>query len=307
MNPIFKSSQILDPDYEENQFFNDKHYSKGVDWYFDKFSPANKSDEVNIEKENNYYHFDKSATYFDDPKVAQRAANLLPTARIVILLINPADRAYSWYQHIKAHGDQVANSFTFDQIIMSNDDIRHDSEHRMMTTNISNSIRQLRSRCLHPGYYSQHLSKWLEFYPSKQIIIIDGQWFKHNPASVMNRLQLLLHLSQTLDYNQLLVYSEEKGFYCQLKQSETKVSNQEEGEQQQQQQRRQNEAKQVVECLGKSKGRNYPPMSNEARNYLNRHYWPHNRQLARILSDIGQPLPTWLDETMTLANVRSVI
>lgn len=299
MNPIFKSSQTLAPDYEEIQFFNDKNYNKGVDWYFDKFFQTNVSDEMNIEKESNYYYFDKSATYFDDPKVAQRAANLLPKARIVILLINPADRAYSWYQHIKAHGDQIANSFTFNQIIMFNDGIHYNGKHQMTTNNISTSIKQLRSRCLHPGYYSQHLSKWLEFYPSKQIIIIDGQWFKHNPASVMNRLQLLLHLSQTLDYNQLLVYSEEKGFYCQLKQHERKVLNKE-GQQQR-------EEKQVVECLGKSKGRDYPPMSDEARNYLNRHYWPHNRQLAQILSDIGQPLPTWLDETMTLANLRSVI
>lgn len=301
MNPIFKSSLISAPDFEEIQFFNDKHYYKGVDWYFDKFSTFGNGNNNNGSNGENYF-FDKSATYFDDPKVAQRAANLLPAARIVILLINPADRAYSWYQHIKAHGDLVANSLTFEQVIMYNDD-KLINNFDQVSNNISYSIRSLRNRCLHPGYYSQHLNKWLMFYPSKQIIIIDGQWFKHNPASVMNRLQLLLHASQTLDYNQLLVYDEEKGFYCQLKQSNVGIS----GKVLMDQADNKYSGKQVVECLGKNKGRKYPPMSVDARKYLNRHYWPHNRQLAQILSEIGQPLPTWLDETMTLANVRSVM
>lgn len=44
------------------------------------------------------YYFEKSANYFDSEVAAQRAASLLPKAKIITILINPADRAYSWYQ-----------------------------------------------------------------------------------------------------------------------------------------------------------------------------------------------------------------
>lgn len=44
------------------------------------------------------YYFEKSANYFDSEVAAQRAATLLPKAKIITILINPADRAYSWYQ-----------------------------------------------------------------------------------------------------------------------------------------------------------------------------------------------------------------
>lgn len=44
------------------------------------------------------YYFEKSANYFDSEVAAQRAAALLPKAKIITILINPADRAYSWYQ-----------------------------------------------------------------------------------------------------------------------------------------------------------------------------------------------------------------
>lgn len=44
------------------------------------------------------FMFEKSANYFDTEVVPKRGAALLPRAKIITVLINPADRAYSWYQ-----------------------------------------------------------------------------------------------------------------------------------------------------------------------------------------------------------------
>lgn len=44
------------------------------------------------------FYYEKSANYFDSEVAARRAAALLPKAKIITILINPADRAYSWYQ-----------------------------------------------------------------------------------------------------------------------------------------------------------------------------------------------------------------
>lgn len=44
------------------------------------------------------FMFEKSANYFDTEVVPKRVAALLPRAKIIAVLINPADRAYSWYQ-----------------------------------------------------------------------------------------------------------------------------------------------------------------------------------------------------------------
>ena len=42
--------------------------------------------------------FEKSATYFTHPLAPSRAAELLPEAKIIIILHDPVIRAYSWYQ-----------------------------------------------------------------------------------------------------------------------------------------------------------------------------------------------------------------
>lgn len=277
MNPQLRSSRMSSEDFEELQFFDDKHYLKGVDWYFERF--LQEGDTLSAHSANTsldpaeLIYFDKSATYFDDPKAPERASQLLPAAKIVIMLIDPADRAYSWYQHMRAHGDRVARLLSFEQLLAS-------AELPMSELSPLRTA-SLRNRCLQPGYYAQHLNRWLEFYPSHQVIVIDGQWFRLQPAPVMNKLQLLLRVEQPLNYRKLLVYDEHKGFYCQRKVKP--------------------DGRNSTVCLGKSKGRRYPPMSEPARAYLNKFYWPHNKQLARLLTDIGQPLPTWLDEAVNLA------
>jgi hypothetical protein len=39
----------------------------------------------------------------------------------VTILISPARRAYSWYQHTRAHGDQIALNYSFHQVITASD------------------------------------------------------------------------------------------------------------------------------------------------------------------------------------------
>lgn len=311
LNPLFRTSSLSSQDFEEVQFFNDKHYYKGVDWYLSRFS----NNSSKVDQRNVIFYLDKSATYFDDPKVPQRAGSLLPDAKIIISLINPADRAYSWYQHIKAHGDRIANEFTFDEIIDVNnlDRNRHRlrrrrlnedpilSSPRLINATKVDQIEALHKRCLGPGYYSSHLSNWLKHYDPRQIIIIDGEWFKYNPVAVLNRLQLLLGVANPIDYSNLLAYNKFKGFYCERVEQMMKVNENELPKRPRSRSNRQIRTK----CLGSGKGRRYEPMSQSARLWLNRHYLAHNRQLAGLLYEIGQPLPVWLDQSLNELPVSS--
>lgn len=109
------ASNIPSPDtYEEIQFFNGNNYYRGLDWYMD-FFPSFESNTSTVAP-TAHYMFEKSATYFDGEMVPKRAHALLPHAKIVTILISPAKRAYSWYQHQRAHGDAIANNYSFYQV-----------------------------------------------------------------------------------------------------------------------------------------------------------------------------------------------
>lgn len=109
MHPAVASNLPSPETFEEIQFFNKNNYYRGLDWYMN-FFPAQAAN--GTEK----MMFEKSANYFDGDLVPRRAHALLPHAKIIAILISPSKRAYSWYQHTKAHGDVVANNYSFYQV-----------------------------------------------------------------------------------------------------------------------------------------------------------------------------------------------
>ncbi|CAD5226106.1 unnamed protein product [Bursaphelenchus xylophilus] len=172
--------------FEEPQFFGQNNYLKGVNWYKKLFNQGQK------------VVFEKSANYFDNPKVAEQVFHLLPKSKFIVILMDPVDRAYSWYQHMKAHNDSIASQFNLSYILKEKND---------------NSIKRLRRRCLNPGEYAVHLHRWLELFNFDQFIFIDGKQLKEEPSKVMNQLLRDLHLP-FMDYRRILKYNEKKGYFC---------------------------------------------------------------------------------------------
>ncbi|XP_056456321.1 bifunctional heparan sulfate N-deacetylase/N-sulfotransferase 1b [Gadus chalcogrammus] len=253
MHPDLTSNYPSKETFEEIQFFNGHNYHRGIDWYMEYFPlPSNTSSD---------YYFEKSANYFDSEVAAQRAAALLPKAKIVTILINPADRAYSWYQHQRAHEDPVALKFSFQDVITAGPEgpLR---------------LRVLQNRCLVPGWYAVHLERWLSHYHASQLLVLDGQMLKSEPASIMDKIQKFLSLSNVVNYHKILAFDPKKGFWCQLLEGGK------------------------TKCLGKSKGRRYPDMTPEAQAFLREYYRDHNIELSKLLYRMGQPLPSWLREEL---------
>ncbi|CDW53797.1 bifunctional heparan sulfate [Trichuris trichiura] len=252
LHPAVRGSQLHPRTYEEVQFFCGRNYLNGINSYANYFPVRRRPNEVLIEK---------SATYFDCDLAPLRVKALLPDVKIVVILISPALRAYSWYQHMKAHEDRAAMANDFIDVLQAKEESGPE-------------IWRFHQRCLVPGHYSHHLERWLSHFPAKQINIIDGEQLKHEPFGVMSAVQDYLELHPMINYNELLTFNAKKGFYC-LK----TLSNH-------------------TYCLGESKGRHYEPMSEEARRWLLNYYKSHNAALLQLLSRLGYEAPSWLQQEL---------
>lgn len=254
MHPSIASNLPSPDTFEEIQFFNAKNYERGLDWYMN-FFPAHSNA--------TRFMFEKSATYFDGDLVPKRVHALLPHAKLVTILISPAKRAYSWYQHTRAHGDLIALNYSFHEIITAND-------------TAPKPVRDLRNRCLNPGKYSTHLDRWLSYFPPQQLHIIDGDLLRSNPIEVMNELQRFLKITPLVDFANHLRYEPKKGFFCQIGDGDR------------------------TKCLGRSKGRIYPPMEETSHKFLQHYYLSHNTALVKLLKRIGiRNVPQWLKDDLT--------
>lgn len=116
MHPSISSNLPSLETFEEIQFFNGNNYYRGLDWYMNFFPSLNATQSNSVDVPSSRVYFEKSATYFDGELVPKRAHQLLPSAKLVVLLISPAKRAYSWFQHQRAHGDTIANNYSFYQV-----------------------------------------------------------------------------------------------------------------------------------------------------------------------------------------------
>ncbi|XP_047922444.2 bifunctional heparan sulfate N-deacetylase/N-sulfotransferase 4 [Anser cygnoides] len=253
MHPSIISNLPSPKTFEEVQFFNGNNYHKGIDWYMD-FFPTPSNITTNL-------LFEKSANYFHSEEAPKRAASLIPKAKIITILIDPSDRAYSWYQHQRSHEDPAALKFNFYEVITSG----HWAP---------SEIRTLQKRCLTPGWYAVHIERWLTHYPASQLLIIDGQQLRSDPATVMDEVQKFLGVTPHYNYSEALTFDPQKGFWCQLLEGGK------------------------TKCLGKSKGRKYPPMDQESRAFLSSYYRDHNVELSKLLHRLGQPLPSWLRQEL---------
>ncbi|XP_032784405.2 bifunctional heparan sulfate N-deacetylase/N-sulfotransferase isoform X1 [Daphnia magna] len=254
MHPAIVSNYPSPETFEEIQFFNGKNYYRGLDWYMN-FFPVPKNSTAK-------FLFEKSATYFDGELVPRRVHALLPKAKLVIIIISPAKRAYSWYQHVRSHGDPTALNHTFYQVLTAGDAQ-------------SKALRDLRFRCLSPGMYAHHLDRWLLYFPPQQISVIDGEQVRLDPVTSMTKLQHFLKIRPIFDYSLHLRYDARKGFFCQVVNGDH------------------------TKCLGRSKGRHYPTMDSQSAKYLQSFYMTHNIALEKLLKRLGYPIPLWLEEDLS--------
>ncbi|XP_050056596.1 bifunctional heparan sulfate N-deacetylase/N-sulfotransferase [Aphis gossypii] len=259
MHPNISANIPSKETFEEIQFFNGRNYYKGLDWYM-QFFPSNDSVDNKIV-------FEKSATYFDSDIVPKRVQALLPNVKLVTILISPAKRAYSWYQHAKAHGDPNTLKYSFHQVITANESV------------VPKSLRDFRNRCLNPGKYALHIERWLDYFHHNNLHIIDGDQLKSNPVDVLDQFQKFLKITPAFDYSSHIRYDAKKGFFCKVLEGGGN------------------------KCLGKGKGRQYATMDAESYKYLREYYMPYNTALVKLLRKLEHTtIPQWLKDDLSYSS-----
>lgn len=116
---------------------------------------------------------ESSDLYLDDPGAARRIRHYLPDAKLIVVLRNPADRAYSQYKHLVRDGREPLP--TFEQALAAEPE---------RVANGWHPIWHLQAR----GFYAAQLEAYSDLFPREQISIHLYEDFQHDPQSVLRRL-----------------------------------------------------------------------------------------------------------------------
>eukprot|EP00112_Aurelia_sp_Birch-Aquarium-sp1_P026104 Seg904.7 transcript_id=Seg904.7/GoldUCD/mRNA.D3Y31 product="Heparan sulfate glucosamine 3-O-sulfotransferase 4" protein_id=Seg904.7/GoldUCD/D3Y31 len=193
---------------------------------------------------------EKSPRYFVDQHVPKRVYEMSPSIKLLIILRDPVKRAISDYAHMKTRKKKYLMKKDIEEILWNN-----------KTGKFNSSAQFLRN-----GLYAVFLKRWLRYFPREQIHIVNGDEFIKRPGSEVMKVQKFLNLDMQIDETDF-VYNKTKQFYC----IKNKFID-----------RRTTRHKDSI-CLGKSKGRKHPYVSQKTLQAIREFYRPHNEELYKLV------------------------
>ncbi len=154
------------------------NYQKGEAWYRSHFPLTMRSIIHTRMQGNSLKSFEATPDYLLDPRVPSRAAALLPDTKLIALLRNPVDRAYSHYLHMRRFGFEdlsfeEAIEAEHERIQPDKDSIVHDPDHRARALTRFSYVER--------GKYAEQLRAWLAHYAEEQLLVVRSEDLFNSP------------------------------------------------------------------------------------------------------------------------------
>ena len=192
-------------------FFND-NFHLGVNWYKSFFPTIFTRNKIKSEF-GKFLAFDVTTTYMEEESTANNVYQIKPNMKIIVILRNPVDRAYSQY-HLNLREKAEKRSFE-DAMEENMNELNKESYERY---EIKPKFSVEENNYLKKGLYAQQLRHWLNIFPMESMLILSTEEFESNQQVIYNKIFEFLNISQFEVKN---TEKMEKGSYPQMK-SETR-------------------------------------------------------------------------------------
>jgi hypothetical protein len=159
---------ITGPSWKEVSFF-DRHWWRGEAWYRGQF-PLRRSGRLVGEA---------SPSYLFHPLAPERARAVVPDAKLIALLRDPVDRAYSQYQHEVALGREA---LSFEDALAAEDDRTRGEVERLLADPRAFSRAWWDHTYAARGLYAEQLERWLAVFPRERLLVVTTDELGERPA-----------------------------------------------------------------------------------------------------------------------------
>lgn len=181
-NYLLRHRSISGPLAPKGSHFFDVNYGRGWWWYRSQF-PLPGRQRITGEA---------SPYYMFHPLAADRIAAALPHIRLIAILRNPVDRAYSHHQYERARG---LEDLPFEQAI-DREPARLDGEfERMIAVPGYDSTHVRHHAYLRRGQYAEQLDTLYRLVPPARVLVVQSEALFADPQSTLDRVFGFLGLS----------------------------------------------------------------------------------------------------------------
>jgi len=170
--------------------FFDKYYHKGTNWYRQYFPLKLHNYFGKSLQRRNFLVGDGTERYLDHPHAPERIKKLTPNAKLIVLLRNPIDRAYSHYNFNLIRDIETRS---FKDALEAEKKTNNEFE-KMQRDDSYYNDDYFRHAYLDRSTYVNKLKRWMSVFPKEQFLIIQSEEFFKNPSEVYNKVLKFLGL-----------------------------------------------------------------------------------------------------------------
>lgn len=176
---------------KEIQFLS-LNFSRGVSWYKKHFPVALKKYYARVINGHELITGEATPYYLFHPHAPGRARQVVPKAKIIILVRNPVDRAYSHYHR---HVRFKVETLPFEEAIQA-EPVRLQGEVERMTADVKYfSFNHQMYSYLARGIYIDQIRLWRMHFPEEQIYIMKSEDLFRSPANSLSNIYNFLGLN----------------------------------------------------------------------------------------------------------------
>jgi len=181
----------IQPTFTKEPRFFDKYYDRGFNWY--KVNFPFKFHKILVTKflKKNFLTCDATPRYLDHPHAPQRIKKLTPNAKLIVLLRNPINRAYSNYNMRVNTG---AEDLTFEKAIEREKKLGKTEFEKMLKDENYYSRDYYHYSYIDRSLYVNKLKRWMKVFPKEQFLILQSEKFFEDPSKVYNQVLKFLNL-----------------------------------------------------------------------------------------------------------------
>ena len=201
---------IIGSAYDDIGFF-DQNFHLGLNWYRSMF-PTKFLKKKIAKKFGKCLTYDVTPAYIRKPWAARRIKELFPEIKLIALLRNPVDKAYSHYNSkMQVEGDTKT---TFEEMI--EEDIKMIEKFENTNSIIDDEYfrNYIEKSPLGRGLYAQQLKIWFELFDPKQLLILTSEELSTETNKTMNKIFQFLDLP---DYEIPDIVKRSTGNYTKMK------------------------------------------------------------------------------------------
>ena len=177
--------------YLKGVHYFDQHFPQGISWYRSHFPTAAYRHYLRLRHGAPVLTGEASPYYLFHPAAAERAARVVPHAKIIVLVRDPVERAYSHWKRERRDGTEPLG---FEDAVAAEPERLAGEVERILSDDRYYSYAHENFSYVSQGLYIEALGTWLEYFPREQVHIEVSERFLREPQHAYDRVLRFLGL-----------------------------------------------------------------------------------------------------------------